>query len=325
VILGPVDAAEHLCAHCILLDMSSVRAGLSRAGHARSLMEGLKGTAIRSAVRDPSCPQAPVFGVARRGSGRGEGLLLAGGSGHDQLYPGTDSDLRRYPVRAGPLPSRARHDQKMAASPPLTPMEGCRARAGGRAAQRYGTGPSSQSVAVTAGRRAQVKVPGGRTREATLGLEPLPAPRAGSKGQARGLPFPARGASGDPVPGATDDRPDGRDQSSGCIIGSPLAPAAHRCRTPDLVLKVMPLVYGAGSRHRRHPRGSAGLHQALQTAERARRDPKTSRPAILSKGSSARGGSGGDLLMCPLGAGLRSWRMLEVIKHPSPPGKGGPR
>jgi len=32
-----------------------------------------------------------------------------------------------------------------------------------------------------------------------------------------------------------------------------LAPAAHWCRDPDLVLKVMPLVYGAGSRHRRHP------------------------------------------------------------------------
>ena len=29
-------------------------------------MEGLKGTAIRSAVRDPSCPQAPVFPGARR-------------------------------------------------------------------------------------------------------------------------------------------------------------------------------------------------------------------------------------------------------------------
>jgi hypothetical protein len=179
------------------------------------------------------------------------------------------------------------------------PWRGCRARAGGRAAQRYGTGPSSQSVAVTAGRRVQATVPGGRTREATLGLEPLPAPRAGSKGQA-GPAFPARGASGDPVPGATDDRPDGRDQSSGCIIGSPLAPAADWCRDPDLVLKVMPLVYGAGSRHRRHPRGSAGLHQALQTAERVRHDPQTSRPAILSKGSSARGGSGGDLLMCPL-------------------------
>src|SRR5215470_11508606 len=27
--------------------------------HARSLMEGLSGTAIRSAVRDPSCPQGP--------------------------------------------------------------------------------------------------------------------------------------------------------------------------------------------------------------------------------------------------------------------------
>jgi hypothetical protein len=32
---------------------------LSRAGHARSLMEGLQGTAIRLAVRDPSGPQGP--------------------------------------------------------------------------------------------------------------------------------------------------------------------------------------------------------------------------------------------------------------------------
>src|SRR6266568_9599522 len=32
---------------------------LSHAGHARSLMEGLQGTAIRLAVRDPSCPQGP--------------------------------------------------------------------------------------------------------------------------------------------------------------------------------------------------------------------------------------------------------------------------
>ena len=29
-------------------------------------MEGLRGTAIRSAVRDPSCPQAPVLARARR-------------------------------------------------------------------------------------------------------------------------------------------------------------------------------------------------------------------------------------------------------------------
>jgi hypothetical protein len=85
-------------------------------------MEGLEGTAIRLAVRDPSCPQAPIFGGAQRGSGRGEGLLLADGSGHHQLYPGTDSGLRRYPVRAGVLPSRARHDQKVAASPPLIPL-----------------------------------------------------------------------------------------------------------------------------------------------------------------------------------------------------------
>jgi len=41
-------------------------AGPGRAGHACSLMEGLEGTAIRLAVRDPSCPQAPVLPRARR-------------------------------------------------------------------------------------------------------------------------------------------------------------------------------------------------------------------------------------------------------------------
>ena len=51
--------------------------GLSRAGHARSLMEGLaRHRAIRSAVRDPSCPQAPVLPRARRPLGAGKGLLL---------------------------------------------------------------------------------------------------------------------------------------------------------------------------------------------------------------------------------------------------------
>ena len=44
----------------------SVVLALSRAGHARSLMEGLKGTAIRLAVRDPSCPQGPGPGWSSR-------------------------------------------------------------------------------------------------------------------------------------------------------------------------------------------------------------------------------------------------------------------
>jgi len=45
-------------------------------------MEGLEGTTIRLAVRDPSCPQAPVLARAR-GSRRWWGVLPAGGSGHD--------------------------------------------------------------------------------------------------------------------------------------------------------------------------------------------------------------------------------------------------
>jgi len=49
-------------------------------------------------------------------------------------------------------------------------------------------------------------VPGERTREVTLDLEPLPAPRAASKGQARRPALPqGRGAPDDPVTGTTDD------------------------------------------------------------------------------------------------------------------------
>jgi hypothetical protein len=70
VIFGPVDPAEHIHSFLLAQSFSSagdhVHAGRSRAGHARSLMEGLKGTAIRSAVRVPSCPQAPVLPGARR-------------------------------------------------------------------------------------------------------------------------------------------------------------------------------------------------------------------------------------------------------------------
>jgi hypothetical protein len=39
-------------------------------------MEGLKGTAIRSAVRDPGCPQAPVLAQDSAAPGAGEGFLL---------------------------------------------------------------------------------------------------------------------------------------------------------------------------------------------------------------------------------------------------------
>ena len=39
-------------------------------------MEGLRGTAIRLAVRDPSCPQAPVLARAWRLPVRVRGLLL---------------------------------------------------------------------------------------------------------------------------------------------------------------------------------------------------------------------------------------------------------
>jgi hypothetical protein len=45
-------------------------------GHARSLMEGLAGTAIRSAVRDLSCPQGPGPGQNSKAPGRVRGLVL---------------------------------------------------------------------------------------------------------------------------------------------------------------------------------------------------------------------------------------------------------
>ena len=66
MIFGPVDSAVHVHTSSVLLDVVAVCTGLSRAGHARSLMEGLRGTAIRLAVRDPGCPQAPVLPRARR-------------------------------------------------------------------------------------------------------------------------------------------------------------------------------------------------------------------------------------------------------------------
>ena len=66
VIFSPVDPAVHIHDPFSFLMRSLIRAGPSRAGHARSLMEGLKGTAIRLAVRDPGCPQAPVLDGARR-------------------------------------------------------------------------------------------------------------------------------------------------------------------------------------------------------------------------------------------------------------------
>ena len=54
----------------------SIVLALSRAGHARSLMEGLKGTAIRLAVRDPSCPQGPGPGWSSRAPVKVEGSIL---------------------------------------------------------------------------------------------------------------------------------------------------------------------------------------------------------------------------------------------------------
>src|SRR5579859_6907577 len=60
-------------------------------------MEGLAGTAIRPAVRVPSCPQAPVLGRAQR-SASGEGLLLRVAQATTTLPatgPGTRHHARR--------------------------------------------------------------------------------------------------------------------------------------------------------------------------------------------------------------------------------------
>ena len=72
VIFGPVDTAEHIHK---LSSLSSEPAGAGQAARvrARSLMEGLEGTAIRLAVRVPSCPQGPGPGWSWR-------LPSAGGS-----------------------------------------------------------------------------------------------------------------------------------------------------------------------------------------------------------------------------------------------------
>jgi hypothetical protein len=59
----------------VLLLRYAVVARPGRAGYARALMEGLEGTAIRLAVRAPSCPQAPVLARSRRNP-----VLFRGGS-----------------------------------------------------------------------------------------------------------------------------------------------------------------------------------------------------------------------------------------------------
>src|SRR5579859_373480 len=71
-------------------------------------MEGLAGTAIRPAVRVPSCPQAPVLGRAQR-SASGEGLLLRVAQATTTLPatgPGTRHHARRAAAsfRRQPLP-----------------------------------------------------------------------------------------------------------------------------------------------------------------------------------------------------------------------------
>ena len=68
-------------------------------------------------------------------------------------------------------------------------------------------------------------------------------------------------------------------------------------------------------------RADESIAAELEAAAVARNRNAASRPAILSKGSSARGGSGGDLLMCPLdwvAPGVPGWQPWECpILSPS--------
>jgi len=113
-IFGPVDPAVHVHASSVLLDVIAVRAGPSRAGHARSLMEGLNGTAIRSAVRDPSCPQAPVLPRAQRLRVLVKGLLLR------VARPTTTHTAANRGFRAGAPACRGRSGSRRR-SPDLAP------------------------------------------------------------------------------------------------------------------------------------------------------------------------------------------------------------
>ena len=84
-----------------------VRAGPSRASHARSLMEGLKGTAIRLAVRDPAA-RGPRSWLELGGSGRGEGFLPRVAQA-TTTHTGTNSSFRagRAACRSRPAPAGA--------------------------------------------------------------------------------------------------------------------------------------------------------------------------------------------------------------------------
>jgi hypothetical protein len=71
--------------------------------------------------------------------------------------------------------------------------------------------------------------------------------------------------------------------------------------------------------------GATDLHQALSRWSGRGVNPGPSSHRDLDKELHARVEPGGRLLMCPLGAEPPApWRMLEVAKRPSPPGKGGP-
>ena len=70
-------------------------------------MEGLKGTAIRSAVRNPSCPQAPVFARDSTAPGTGKGLLLQVAQA-TTTHNGMNHPLSR--TRTGVSPSQPEDD-----------------------------------------------------------------------------------------------------------------------------------------------------------------------------------------------------------------------
>src|SRR4029077_15825569 len=96
-----------------------VRAGQS-AGHARSLMEGLTGTAIRSAVRNPGCPQAPVLDRARRHLAVVRGLLLRAAQA-TTTHTGTNSSFRGCDPACRLLPGTSGWRQGSALAARVTP------------------------------------------------------------------------------------------------------------------------------------------------------------------------------------------------------------
>src|SRR6266567_3522741 len=106
---------------------------------------------------------------------------------HHLLLEGKSYRPRRRPASTSPAPPRrARHDQKGGGFAAAHPRRCCRVPGRGtRRARVRGRPLQPKRDCRRQDNEYRWKCPGERTREVTLGLEPLPAPRPGSKGQAR--------------------------------------------------------------------------------------------------------------------------------------------